>query len=381
MSTDDSELVSVDDTTSEQPGTEMAEKLDEQQFADGQVGEQMDERGILKARLGANTARHDRAIAIGLPFLLLLVFLEVLLWSTALWEGSPLVTKLFEDPLLGNALRVSLLLVIATTLSVYYLRYRTPLARARQALEDYDDQVLHERISTQSEWRRYLQEEVRRLTNEISRVFLDNSRRFSQAKRLLKQADENIKDRSAGSLVEAQAQISSIKKLILAEEDELRGQLKWRLFAVGVAIAYAAALAVFDIASRSRDTGYNEFDAPDVTLFGVPALVLAWGAIGSLAAILYRFYKEEQRVEFDTEVRWLIARPIVGIIMGAVSYLAVASGMLIFTSRELGNMVEINKTGLWIVAFLAGFSDKFYIGIINLLVHRTVGNHGQTVDA
>jgi hypothetical protein len=105
-----------------------------------------------------------------------------------------------------------------------------------------------------------------------------------------------------------------------------------------------------------------------------------WGAAGSLAAILYRFYTEKGRVRFASEVRWLIARPIIGIIMGAVVYIALVSGLVLvggipsttINQTSSGSTLVGRIEVYWVLAFLAGFSDKFYIGIIDLLVEKTI---------
>jgi hypothetical protein len=110
-------------------------------------------------------------------------------------------------------------------------------------------------------------------------------------------------------------------------------------------------------------------------LFGVPVGVILWGAAGSLAAILYRFYTEQGRIRFATEFRWLIARPIIGIIMGGVVFIALTSGLVLLMSSPSSTDAASalpHKEAFWIVAFLAGFSDKFYLGVIDLLVARTV---------
>jgi hypothetical protein len=109
--------------------------------------------------------------------------------------------------------------------------------------------------------------------------------------------------------------------------------------------------------------------------YGIPISIVIWGAIGSLAAILYRFYTETERVRFGTEARWLIARPIIGIVMGMIAYLAFVSGLTLVTRGQLPNEAQSSPEFYWLVAFLAGFSDKFYIQIINLFVdHNTDSN-------
>ncbi len=70
--------------------------------------------------------------------------------------------------------------------------------------------------------------------------------------------------------------------------------------------------------------------------------------------------------------------------MGAVVYLALVSGMVLFgvtpSAASQPNVASAPSGRIevyWIISFLAGFSDKFYIGIINLLVEKTIlpGRH------
>ncbi|MGB5595592.1 MAG: hypothetical protein WBM62_16370, partial [Crocosphaera sp.] len=68
-----------------------------------------------------------------------------------------------------------------------------------------------------------------------------------------------------------------------------------------------------------------QFENFKLPIIDIPVWVIFWGALGSLSAILYHFYTENKRVKFSKEFRWLIARPIIGIVMSAVAYLAVQS--------------------------------------------------------
>ncbi|MCB0194888.1 MAG: hypothetical protein KDJ65_23260 [Anaerolineae bacterium] len=112
-------------------------------------------------------------------------------------------------------------------------------------------------------------------------------------------------------------------------------------------------------------------DTTQIPIIGVPLSVLVWSAIGSLAAILYRFYTQKPKKVSD-EVKWLIARPVIGIIMGALAYVAIISGLLIF-GTTVGQEFDINNARpqtLWLVAFLGGFSDKFFETIIDNVMGR-----------
>ncbi len=68
--------------------------------------------------------------------------------------------------------------------------------------------------------------------------------------------------------------------------------------------------------------------------------------------------------------------------MGAVAYVALKTGLFLFdTSASGGGGVNLSEGGavFGIVAFLAGFSDRFYLGIINVLVERAIGAQGNDV--
>ena len=110
----------------------------------------------------------------------------------------------------------------------------------------------------------------------------------------------------------------------------------------------------------------------EMPVLGIPLSVLLWSAIGSLAAILYRFYKHQitDLVQVELEVNWLIARPVLGIIMGIVSYLLIIAGLFVFGSATPVGDQSTKPQLLWVAAFLAGFSDKFWEGFIAKLVGR-----------
>ena len=278
------------------------------------------------------------------------------------------------------------------TLGVAYALLVVPNSirqRAGASLEDdikkIEEEILLIRTDTPGHQREYLEEEVRRLTNVTARVFLDNPERSALANQWREQAEDILRqvesyqnsDGWSGrvpDLSEAQSLISSINELILREENELREQRNWRSLAMGIMVVYIIGLVAIVLL-----TGAAQSNAI-VPVFGIPISVILWGAMGSLAAILYKFYTERQRVRFDLEVRWLIARPIIGIIMGGVAYLGLVAGLVLLNTGSTSGAAGVNTSTppgrlevYWIIAFLAGFSDKFYLRIINLLVEKTVG--------
>jgi hypothetical protein len=174
------------------------------------------------------------------------------------------------------------------------------------------------------------------------------------------------------------------KDLLEDEEIERKQSRNWKFLSIGIAVTY---LILILVAIPIYDKAIN--------IFGVPFEIVIWSALGSFAAILHRFYKSPTRINFETEFRWLIARPIIGIVMGALAYLALISGALIFNvTSATTSGVDIEKLGeqwqYWIIAFLAGFSDKFYEKVIEWLTSKfspegeddveNDGKRGETVS-
>lgn len=179
---------------------------------------------------------------------------------------------------------------------------------------------------------------------------------------------------------DAQFMLTQWEELLNDEERELQGERNWKIMSIGIALLYLVLLLLAIPFFRANDKSYD--------VFGIPFSIVVWGGLGSFAAILYKFYKSPRRVNFEIEFRWLIARPIIGIIMGALAYLALISSLLIFnaTSSGASQQVDFQETGqfaqFWIVAFLAGFSDKFYEKIIEWLTGKftTGAEQGNSKD-
>lgn len=70
--------------------------------------------------------------------------------------------------------------------------------------------------------------------------------------------------------------------------------------------------------------------------------------------------------------------------MGGMAYLAVNSGMLLLSTRsatDVAQQADARLEVFWILAFLAGFSDKFYEGVIDLLVGKALGGTDPEAEA
>ncbi|MCI5163001.1 MAG: hypothetical protein D3917_13490 [Candidatus Electrothrix sp. AX5] len=144
--------------------------------------------------------------------------------------------------------------------------------------------------------------------------------------------------------------------------------LRWAVHALILIYISMILLAIFGLNHEKWTTTTN------LPLIGIPVSVVLWAAFGSLAAILYRFYTKEFK-RISAEIKWLTARPVIGVIMGSLMYLSLKSGTIIFGAESSD---ESKMYIYWIVAFLGGFSDKFFESIIDSLTGKiTSGNYPE----
>ncbi len=102
----------------------------------------------------------------------------------------------------------------------------------------------------------------------------------------------------------------------------------------------------------------------------IPLPILIWSAIGSFTAILYRFNSSGE-MELQDPLRWLLTRPLTGIVMGIIAYFVISVGFL-STGAKITSGTGAPEV-LWLIAFISGFSDRFANGLLRSLVGRFGG--------
>jgi hypothetical protein len=141
-----------------------------------------------------------------------------------------------------------------------------------------------------------------------------------------------------------------------------------RMIAVYFSSALLAGLVWFLI--YAQKTGITA--DTEVQLLGLPVPVILWSAIGSYTAILYRFAVFGDNGITDP-LRWLFSRPLMGVVMGSITYLIIRVGLMTFApGTPTGNLGTIQL--MWLVAFLAGFSDRFSDSLLRSLIGRFGGD-------
>lgn len=108
-----------------------------------------------------------------------------------------------------------------------------------------------------------------------------------------------------------------------------------------------------------------------IPVLQIPLVVLLWSAIGSFTSMVYRFNTASD-LELQDPLRWLVTRPLTGIVMGVIAFLVVKVGLL-STASDLAASIGTTEL-MWLIAFLAGFSDRFSEGILRNTVGRLGGD-------
>ena len=103
-----------------------------------------------------------------------------------------------------------------------------------------------------------------------------------------------------------------------------------------------------------------------IPILSIPVTVVLWSMIGSLAAMLYRFNKSSDS-EMLFPLRWLFTRPLTGMVMGMIVYLLM-KGVLIVSGSRIPFETLGSQEVVWLVAFFAGFSDRFNDFVMNSIV-------------
>jgi hypothetical protein len=136
--------------------------------------------------------------------------------------------------------------------------------------------------------------------------------RLGGALLLLKESHAN--GDKAQAYIKAMGEVKSIEATITHEDQLRQAEHLLRWIVPAIVIVYILALA-----TTIAHTAPSWTSSTEMPLIGIPISVILWAAIGSIAAILYRFYTY-RRSSLQREIRWLIARPVIGIVIGAMAY-------------------------------------------------------------
>ena len=98
---------------------------------------------------------------------------------------------------------------------------------------------------------------------------------------------------------------------------------------------------------------------------------LLMGAVGGVTIVIWGLIKHTIDLDFDTHyLAWYLFKPVLGAIMGLIAVLIILGG---FLAVQGTSVPQGSQLPLYIVAFLAGFSERFSIRIIDRVMTAIFG--------
>lgn len=147
--------------------------------------------------------------------------------------------------------------------------------------------------------------------------------------------------------------------LSLQAKDQDRAQKTRKSVLIGIAVTFAILIGGVAVLDSMGVTWRNIRVYP---ILGIPMGIVVWSFIGSFAAMLTQFYQKPVH-EFGNTLKWVIIRPVLGIVMGAAVYLALYS--LVLSPSNTNSLLPL------LVAFFVGYSDTFTFDLLNT-IQRTI---------
>jgi hypothetical protein len=166
-----------------------------------------------------------------------------------------------------------------------------------------------------------------------------------------------------------------LKSLLNRQDRDKNYRVNVRLIAVVVSIVSFVLLFLLAIFSPRIGLSVSTL----IPVLQIPLAVLLWSALGSFTSLVYRFNTASD-LELQDPLRWLVTRPLTGIVMGIIAFLVMKVGLLTTSSTDVAASLGTNEL-MWLVAFLAGFSDRFSEGILRNAVGRLGGDKSADLFA
>ncbi|MCP4442082.1 MAG: hypothetical protein GY810_24495 [Aureispira sp.] len=175
-------------------------------------------------------------------------------------------------------------------------------------------------------------------------------------------------------MAEYKHEILGLKKLDQLKSQQTTKMVLGTMFFI--LLAMIAAIVTVSLVGVSWANS-KEYMLPVV---GVPLAVIIWGFIGSFASMLYRFNRRPIH-DFGHTVKWLITRPVQGVVLSSAFYLVLISGQFLFTGEvKTDGEGVLNSTEIILfLSFLLGFSDRFGDSVFEMLVQKYAGGDANPI--
>lgn len=191
------------------------------------------------------------------------------------------------------------------------------------------------------------------------RTVLDHSTR---ARRLLTGAS------ATEAIAEMNRAVALINRAIISEETR---DVRWRIFFVSI---------VWFVALLGMEYGFRSMTDSDISLgkFLPDLYQYLWlGMLGGVTASWWGMVRHARSLSFDPSYStWYMLKPAMGAITGGVTVLILQMLLLAISTQAA---IDHNHI-LLVIAFLAGFSERFYIRMIDRVMSALFGTNGGAGD-
>ena len=180
---------------------------------------------------------------------------------------------------------------------------------------------------------------------------------------------------------EAQAAVgimTEIEQRRLVVEKLVRSDRNRQSITIFIVIFYIAGIISFTFFSYLKFGSNSIFVVGDdlnktkLAFLGIPWPVVLWSLIGSFAAMIYRFNRQPI-YNFTDAIKWMLTRPVQGIVLGSAFYLVLVSGLFLLggnSTDKSSNAGKVTTEIILVLSFLVGFSDRFADTVFNALVDK-----------
>ena len=102
---------------------------------------------------------------------------------------------------------------------------------------------------------------------------------------------------------------------------------------------------------------------------------LVMGALGGIIIAIWGLIMHSAELDFDRRFSvWYWFKPVLGAVMGLVAVVTAQAGLFAIEGQTSLQPSANGKMVLYILAFLAGFSERFFIGIIDRVMTALLSN-------
>lgn len=243
--------------------------------------------------------------------------------------------------------------------------------RASDAREIYSAKAATELNTDLEVSRRECLDELGELQTRIITSLSNQSLLQKTAAVVLELTAEAYEAKLEDNVASVRRRIGQLKSVLDRHDKDRAYRGTVRLVAVVVSLVAFVLLFLLAIVGPSFGLSTESF----VPVLQIPVPVLLWSTLGSFTSLVYRFNTASD-VELQDPLRWLVTRPLTGVVMGTIAFLAIKVGALAM-EPELAKSLGKNEL-VWLAAFLAGFSDRFSETILKSIVGKLGGD--KTAD-